>query len=176
MHASSPRANEYTAYFGRYVSLVPEERFIVTLNGQPIEFRELLGRLSPEQAGYRYAPDKWTVGQVLGHVVDAERVFSYRALCIARGEQSSLPSFDENRYADMAGHERCMLGELLDELAAVRQASIALFAHMDEAAWQRVGSVNQHPISTRALAYILAGHAHHHLSILRERYAAVLGR
>jgi len=175
MHLSSPPSTEYAPYFGRYISLIPEAHFITTLNDQPHELRELLGKLSAEQAGYRYAPGKWTVRQVLGHVIDAERVFAYRALCIARGETASLPSFDENQYADVAGHDGYVLGELLDEFQMVRQANVALFGHMDATAWQRVGTVNQHPISTRGLAYIVVGHAQHHGVVLRERYGAVLG-
>lgn len=176
MQTSSPVAAEYAPYFGRYVALVPEAHFVTALNDQPDEYRSLLGELSPEQAGYRYAPGKWTVRQVVGHVIDAERVFAYRALCIARGETVSLPGFDENQYAEIAGHDGYVLGELLDELAEVRRANVALFQHMDADAWQRVGTVNQNRISTRSLAYILVGHAHHHLGILGERYQAVLGR
>jgi hypothetical protein len=175
MQTSSPLSTEYTAYFGRYISLIPEAHFVATLNDQPAAYRELLGKLSPEHAGYRYAPGKWTVRQVVGHVIDAERVFAYRALCIARGETASLPSFDENQYADVAGHDGYGLGELLDELSMVRHANVALFQHMDATAWRRVGTVNQNAISTRGLAYILVGHAAHHLGVLRERYGAVLG-
>lgn len=175
MHTSRPLSTEYTSYFGRYISLVPEAHFITALNDQPAAFRALLGKLAPEEAGYRYAPGKWTVRQVVGHVIDAERVFAYRALCIARGETASLPSFDENQYADVAGHDGYGIGELLDELAMVRHANVALFQHMDATAWQRVGTVNQNAISTRGLAYILVGHAEHHLGILKERYGAVLG-
>jgi hypothetical protein len=177
VHSSSPLPAEYPAYFGRYILLVSEDRFVTTLNRQPREFRELLGGLSTDQAGHRYAPGKWTVREeVLGHVVDTERVLAYRALCIARGETTSLPSFDENGYASLAGHDSCVLGELLDELATVRRANIALFDHMDQDAWQRTGTVNQNRISTRGLAYILVGHAQHHAGVLKERYAAVLGR
>jgi hypothetical protein len=175
MQISSPLSTEYTSYFGRYISLVPEAHFVAVLNDQPATFRALVGKLAPEQAGYRYAPGKWSIRQVVGHVIDAERVFAYRALCIARGEAASLPSFDENQYADVAGHDGYGLGELLDEFAMVRHANVALFHHMDAAAWQRVGTVNQNPISTRGLAYILVGHAQHHLGVLKDRYGAVLG-
>lgn len=174
MHSSSPAPSEYAPYFGRYIALVPEERFVATLGGQPDDYRALLGKLSAERAGYRYAPEKWTIRQVVGHVIDAERVFAYRALCIARGETASLPKFDENGYADMAGHDACPLGELLDEFSLVRQANLALFRHIDGSAWQRTGTVNQNPLSTRGLAYIMVGHAQHHAGILRERYAAAL--
>ncbi len=175
MHISRPLSTEYTAYFARYIALVPEAHFVTALNDQPAAFRELLGKLAPERAGYRYAPGKWTVRQVVGHVIDAERVFAYRAFSIARGETVSLPSFDENQYADVAGHDGYGLGELLDEFTMVRYANVALFQHMDATAWRRLGTVNQNAISTRGLAYIMVGHAQHHLGVLKERYGAVLG-
>jgi len=172
MHSSKPSPNEFAPYFGRYISLVAEPEFASVLAGQPAEFRELLGKLSPERAGFRYAPGKWSIREVLGHVIDAERVFGYRALCIARGETVSLPSFDENNYAAHAGHDGCPLPELLEEFVHVRRGHLALFGHFTQAAWERAGTVNQNAISARGLAYIMTGHARHHAEILRERYAA----
>jgi hypothetical protein len=175
MHSSRPSPTEYAPYFGRYIDLVAEDDFAALLARQPAEYTALLGALSQEQAGFRYAPGKWSVREVVGHVVDAERVFGYRALCIARGETASLPSFDEDAYAAKAGHDACPLHELLEELALVRRAHIALFEHLDPAAWVRIGTVNQNAISVRSLAYVVTGHAQHHARILKERYAAVLG-
>jgi hypothetical protein len=174
MHSSSPSSSEYSPYFARYISLVPEGLFLAVLGRQPEYYQALLGKLSANQASYRYAPGKWSIRQVVGHVVDAERVFAYRALCISRGEVVSLPSFDENAYEDRAGHDTLELRELLEEFALVRRANFALFRHMDEAAWQRTGTVNQNAISVRGLGYIMAGHAQHHAGILKERYAAAL--
>ena len=175
MHASRPSDTEYAPYFSRYIDLVAEAEFAAVLAGQPAEYGALLGGLSQKQAGFRYAPEKWSIREVLGHVIDAERVFGYRALCIARGETVSLPSFDENAYAAKAGHDACALLELLEELGHVRRGHIALFAHLGQSAWERTGTVNQNPISVRGLAYIMTGHARHHAKILKERYAAVLG-
>ena len=175
MHSSRPSPSEYAPYFNRYVDLVAEADFVAVLAGQPAAYGTLLGALSPKQAGFRYAPGKWSIREVVGHVIDAERVFGYRALCIARGETVSLPSFDENVYAAKAGHDGCPLHELLEELALVRRGHIALFEHLDQAAWERTGTVNQNAISVRGLAYIVTGHAQHHVGILKERYAAVLG-
>jgi hypothetical protein len=172
MHSSKPTPTEFAPYFARYINLVTEGEFTAVLAGQPGEFRALLGKLSPEQAGYRYAPDKWSIREVLGHVIDAERVFGYRALCIARGETVSLPSFDENDYAAHAGHDGCALPELLEEFVHVRRGHLAMFGHFTTTAWERAGTVNQNAISVRGLAYILTGHARHHAGILRERYAA----
>ena len=170
MHTSPPSPSEYAPYFNRYVSLVSQADFAPALASQPALFREHLGKLSAEQAGYRYALGKWSIRQVVGHVVDSERVFAYRALCIARGETASLPSFDENAYASLAEHERSPLAFLLDELALTRQSNLFLFEHLSQSAWERSGTVNQNPISVRTLAYIIVGHAKHHANILRDRY------
>jgi hypothetical protein len=175
MHSSRPATTEYAPYFNRYIDLVSEADFVAVLARQPAEYAALLGALSQQQASFRYAPGKWSVREVVGHVVDAERVFGYRALCIARGESVSLPSFDENAYAAKAGHDGCPLHELLEELAHVRRGHIALFEHLDQAAWERTGTVNQNAISVRGLAYIMTGHAQHHAGILKERYAVLLG-
>ncbi|HEX7599124.1 MAG TPA: DinB family protein [Polyangia bacterium] len=174
MHVSRPAPNEYAPYFSRYISLIAEPDFAAMLGRQPAELRALLGKLSPEQAGFRYAPEKWSIRQVVGHVIDAERVFAYRALAIARGEAASLPSFDENSYAKQAGHDGYPLGELLDEFAQVRQSNLSLFQHMSQEDWERVGTVNQNRVSTRGLAYLLVGHAQHHAGILKERYGVVV--
>jgi len=107
MHSSRPATTEYAPYFNRYIDLVSEADFVAVLARQPAEYAALLGALSQQQASFRYAPGKWSVREVVGHVVDAERVFGYRALCIARGESVSLPSFDENAYAAKAGHDAC---------------------------------------------------------------------
>jgi len=175
MHASKPSPTEYASYFSRYIDLVAESDFVAVLAGQPAEYRALLGGLSQAQAGFRYAPEKWSIREVLGHVIDAERVFGYRALCIARGEAVSLPSFDENAYASKGGHDSCSLLELLEEFVHVRRGHIALFGHLDQAAWERTGTVNQNAISVRGLAYIMTGHARHHAGILKERYVAAWG-
>jgi hypothetical protein len=175
MHSSSPTATEYAPYFSRYIDLVAEADFVSALTRQPAEYRVLLGALSHEQAGFRYAPGKWSIREVLGHVIDAERVFGYRALCIARGETVSLPSFDENLYAAESGHDGFPLYELLEEFTLVRRSHVALFEHLGQAAWERAGTVNQNAISVRGLAYIMTGHAQHHARILKERYLAVLG-
>jgi len=175
MHSSRPSPTEYAPYFARYIDVVAQADFITVLGRQPEDYRALLGALSHEQAGFRYAPGKWSIREVVGHVIDAERVFGYRALCIARGETASLPSFDENAYAAKAGHDGCSLHELLDELGHVRRSHIDLFQHLDQAAWEHTGTVNQNAISVRGLAYTMTGHAQHHAGILKERYAAVLG-
>jgi len=165
-----PSQSEYFAYFERYVSLVPEGDVLPVLRKQVGAVQMACASLSEERAGFRYAPGKWSVRQVLGHIIDTERVFGYRALCIARGEVLSLHSFDENAYAAKAGHDLCPLPELVEEFHALRQSHMHMLHHLDPAAWERVGCVNEHPTSTRAMAYIMAGHVRHHAAVLSERY------
>jgi len=165
-----PAEAEYAPYFGRYISLVSESDVLEALRTQAKALPEGLRRLSEEKAGYRYAPGKWSVREVLGHLIDGERVFGYRSLRIARGDVLSLPSFDENQFAGAAGHDRCPLPELLEEFAALRTSHLLMYRHFDEVAWKRIGRVNEQPTSTRALAFIMAGHVRHHCSILSTRY------
>jgi hypothetical protein len=174
MHTSPPLPSEYDPYFGRYIALVSEDAFAEVLAGQPATYQARLGGLSAEQAGFRYAPGKWSVREVLGHVIDTERVFGYRALCIARGETASLPGFDENVYAAHAGHDRATLPALLEELRLVRQGHLLMLAQLDRPAWERAGTVKGHPLTVRGLGYLIVGHAQHHLGVLADRYAAVL--
>ena len=107
---------------------------------------------------------------MLGHVIDCERIFGYRALCLARGESQSLPGFEQDDYAAVAGHDAVPLSELVEEFASLRASHVHMFAHFDEPAWTRIGLVNGHPTSARAMAFVIVGHARHHVNILRERY------
>ena len=165
-----PAAIEHASHFERYIKLVPEGDLVETLARQSDEALGLLRALSEEKAGHRYAPGKWSIKEVVGHVTDAERVFAYRALALARGDQGSLPSFDENVYAGLAGFERMPLADVLSGFDIVRQSSLMLLRPLDAEAWVRVGTVGGHATSVRAMAFVIAGHAHHHVNILRERY------
>jgi hypothetical protein len=164
-----PEQTEYAPFYGRYVQLVTEEP-LLALESQGRKTQALIAGLTDAQAGHRYAEGKWTVRDVVGHMADVERVMSYRALRIARGDATPLPGFDENPYADMAGADRRPIGDLAAELAAVRSATLALFRGLDAEAWRRRGVVNDNPVSVRALAHIIAGHERHHGEILRTRY------
>ncbi len=168
--ARRPSADEHAPYFARYVALVPDGDVLVTLQRQARETRALLGPLDAARAGHRYAPGKWSVREVLGHVTDTERVFAYRTLSFARGAETELPGFDENAFAQAADFERVALSDLLDDFDAVRAASLALLRRLDASAWQRQGVANGKSISVRALAWLMAGHELHHRSVLRERY------
>jgi hypothetical protein len=154
---------------------VTETDVLEALTRQREELPAALAGVRGEAERFRYAEGKWSIRQVVGHVVDSERVFAYRALCIARGETGPLPGFDENEYAASSPAHDCPLSELLEEFVLVRQANLSLFRHLDEKAWKRVGTANSHPLSVRALAYIIVGHPRHHLAVLQERYLPRLG-
>jgi hypothetical protein len=164
-----PEATEFAAPYGRYIALVTEEP-VAALEAQGRKTQALLAGLTDAQAGHRYAEGKWTVRDVAGHMADVERVMSYRALRVARGDATPLPAFDENLYADIAGADRRPIGELAAELAVVRGATLALFRGLDAEAWRRRGIASGNPITVRALAHIIAGHERHHAEILRTRY------
>jgi DinB superfamily len=165
-----PAAGEHPPYFERYTKLVPAGDVVETLARQSGEMLALLRPLSEEKAGHRYAPGKWSIKGVLGHVTDTERVFAYRALAIARGDQGSLPGFDENVYAEHAGFDRLPFADLVSGFEIVRQSSLTLLRQLDADAWERVGTANGHATSLRAMAFIMAGHQRHHVNVLREHY------
>ena len=165
-----PAENEFDPYFSRYISLVPEGNFLDLLGLQTHETREFFEKLTEERANYRYAPDKWSIKEVLGHVMDSERVFAYRALCIARGEQQSLPGFDQDQYARVANYDSIPITKLLQHYTALRVSTFLLLEQLPADSWSRMGVSNQKPISVRALAYIIAGHERHHMNVITERY------
>jgi uncharacterized damage-inducible protein DinB len=152
------------------VSLVPDGPILAHLERRKASTGALLLPLTEAQAMHRYAEGKWSVKEVIGHLADAERVFAYRALCIARGDQAALPGFDENSYVVNAQSDRRPFWEIVEELRAVRAATLALLHGFDPAAGERVGNANGRPVSVRALVWIIAGHELHHLGVLRERY------
>jgi hypothetical protein len=167
---AKPQASEYAAYYEKYVSLVPEGNIVELLEQQLGKSLALLGGLSEEQGNYRYAPDKWSIKELVGHVSDTERIFAYRLLRFARNDQNALAGFEQDDYITNAEFDNCRLSELVKEFEYVRRASLALLRHLPQEAWQRSGVASDNPVSVRALAYILAGHELHHLKVLSERY------
>lgn len=174
MSSVRPTSGTFNIHFAGYISLVTEADLMSPLESQVAAIERGLGGLSREKVRYAYAEGKWTVGEVLGHVIDAERVFGYRALSTARGERASLPPFDENVWASAAGHADCPIGELIEEFAALRRSHVLMFRHLDPAAWDRLGIVAGHPNATRAWGFVMAGHLRHHANVLRERYGVAL--
>jgi uncharacterized damage-inducible protein DinB len=165
-----PGPDEHVPYYQRYVALVPDGDVIAHLERQIVGTSRLLAPIDETLALYRYAEGKWSVKEVLGHVVDAERIFAYRALRIARGDQTPLAGFDENAYVPAGRFDMRPIRSLLDEYSAARRSTVAFLHGLDAEAAARRGIANQHPISVRALAWITAGHELHHVAILKERY------
>ena len=170
-----PQPDEYGSFYAGYIARVPDGDVLDLLARQSEDTQALLGSLSPDRAAYRYQPGKWSVTEVAGHLCDAERVFAYRALCFARGDQTPLPGFDETAYVPIAAFDRRGLADILAELRCLRQATLFLFRGLDEAAGPRRGVANGHPMTTRAAAYVIAGHERHHLEVLRTRYGIGAG-
>lgn len=164
-----PGTDEYVEYFGRYIKLVGDDA-MGALRAQAAGTPRLLSGVSESQALFRYAPGKWSVKEVLGHIMDGERVFAYRALRIAREDRTPLAGFDENTWVPAARFDRRSLPDLVAEYQAVRAASVALFGSLEEEALTRRGTANGQEVSVRALAHIIAGHEAHHVNLLKERY------
>jgi hypothetical protein len=165
-----PAADEYSTPFARYVERVPDGALVPQLERQAADTAAVLGALSEQRAAFRYAPDKWSVKEIVGHLADAERVFSYRLLRFARQDETALPGFDENAYVEAAGFDRRTLGDLLAELAAVRDATLRLLRGLPADASVRRGIASGGTLSVRALAYVVAGHELHHREVLKTRY------
>ncbi|HTD83962.1 MAG TPA: DinB family protein [Gemmatimonadaceae bacterium] len=168
--ATRPEKSEYLPYYERYISLVPEGDVISTLSTQVDDTLALLRGLPASVSTYRYAPDKWSVNEVVGHMADTERIFAARTLVFARNDPAHMPSMEQDDYIRNSTFDAYPLSELADELEAVRRSTVLLFKHLDEQAWSRRGVANNAEVSVRALAYIIAGHELHHRGVLESRY------
>lgn len=165
-----PLETEYFAYYHQYIRRVPEGDVLQWMEAQIAEVRGLLGGVDEARAAARPAPGEWTIKQVVGHLNDTERIFSYRALRFARGDQAALPGFDQAPYAEAAVFARVSLADLLEEFATLRRASLCLFRPLALEDLARSGVASDHPITVRALVYCLGGHVDHHLESLRTVY------
>ncbi|OGX61613.1 MAG: hypothetical protein A2189_02540 [Paenibacillus sp. RIFOXYA1_FULL_44_5] len=170
--STRPLKNEYNAYYEQYIGIVPEGSIQEILIKQLEETIQLLSTISEEQANSRYAPDKWTLKEVAGHIIDNERIMGYRLLRIARGDQTPLPGYEQDDFVREASFSAYTLAEIIEDYTAVRRASLTLLRGLSEQAWLRQGIANNNEISVKALAYILAGHELHHLKVIREKYLA----
>ena len=165
-----PQKDEAAPYYFRYIDRVPDGPIVEMLAEQLEETIPFLEGISEERSLHRYAPDKWSIRQVLNHVNDTERLFLFRALWFARGFDTPLPSYDQDVSAGAAGADRVAWAAHVEELRSVRLASLAFFRNLPPEAWPRRGVASGNPFSVRSCAYIAAGHLAHHLAILRERY------
>jgi hypothetical protein len=165
-----PEPGEYAPYYEKYISLISGTDILGTLDEQRRQTLLLLCGRDEADGDFRYAPDKWTAKEVLGHVCDTERVFAYRAMRIARGDRTPMEGFEQDDYVKNGPFARVPLAEVIDDYIAVRRATLTLLRNLDEVAWTRSGLANKNEVSVRALAYMIAGHEVHHRSILEKKY------
>lgn len=168
--ATRPSPDEFAPFYAGYIARVPDNDIVATLESQISESCTFLRSLPESVGDHRYAPGKWSIRQVIGHMADAERVFAYRALRFSRADETPVEGFDENSYVANASFDRRSLDDLTGEFEHIRKASVHMFGSLDEAAMAKRGVANGLEISVRALAFILAGHETHHVEILRARY------
>lgn len=165
-----PAADEHPPYYSTYIDKVPDGDLVRILGDQVAAVLTLFRGIDEDRGNHAYAPGKWTIKEVLGHIADTERVMAYRALTFARGDTASLPSFDENSWAPAGRFGDRTVASLLDEWVAVRSSTVAMLSGLPAEAIGRSGVASGKPISVRALAYIIAGHLIHHLGIIEDRY------
>jgi hypothetical protein len=165
-----PIIGEFNPYFEKYILKVGDENVITAMHKQVKELDTFLRSIPAEKLDYRYADGKWTIKQVLQHIIDTERIMAYRALTIARRDTVSLPGFDENTYADAAPATENSWEDMLLEFQALRFSHIFMFGNMSNEDMACVGTSSNHAMSVTALAHIIVGHVEHHVTVLKERY------
>lgn len=170
-----PQPDEFAPFYAGYIAALANADVPALLSSQAATLRQVCSDLSEEEALYRYAPGKWSVKEVIGHLGDSERVFAYRALRISRGDRTPLPGFDENTYVAASDFDDREIDELLDDLELLRTSTLRLFHHVASDRWDWRGVANGGEVSLRALAHIIAGHTQHHIRILADRYGLKFG-
>lgn len=170
MNTRRPEPGEYNAYYETYIGKIPETDIVSVLGAQRDATLALLEKLPPAKVDYAYAPEKWTVRQVFGHVLDMEWVFGARAFHFARAVPGALPGVDQDDTMKVVDFTTTPWPALLDQYRHLRTANIAFFNSLDDSAWSRQGIASGNPVTVRALAYIIAGHDRHHMGVVRERY------
>ena len=165
-----PDLSEHAPYFGRYIALVPDGDILGTLAGQIDGTLAELRQVSEADSLKRYEPGKWSVREVVGHMIDTERIFAYRALRFARNDRTELPGFEQDDYIPAAQFDRRPWVDLLEEFQALRRSNLLMFRGFTAEAWTRMGVCNRNAMSVRAAAYVIAGHELHHRAVLREKY------
>jgi hypothetical protein len=165
-----PQPGENAPYYDRYISLVPGNDVLAALDEQRRQTLLLLSGLAEADGGLRYAPEKWSLKEVIGHLNDTERIMSYRALRISRGDATPIEGYEQDDYVRNSPFARRPLADLIEDYIAVRRATVSLFRNLDEVAWTRRGVANKCEVTVRALAYIIAGHELHHRKMIEDKY------
>ena len=167
-----PEKSEYDPYYERYISLIIDNDIVPVLAGQLTELQDLFTALPEERGTYAYETAKWTIKEVLSHLIDGERIFAYRVFRIARGDKTPIEGFEQDGYIENSHANERTFAELLDEFNLLRRANVLFFKNLDNDDWVRTGTANDVEISVRAIAFVMAGHIRHHITILRSRYLA----
>ena len=167
-----PAPSEYNSFYDGYVQSVPDGDFVQTLQAQRLELANWISTLSEQDAAYKYAPGKWSIKEVFGHIIDTEWIFTYRALRFARGDRGPLPGMDQDQFMAGANFAERSLSDMLIEFEGLRSASIQLLSSFSVEILDRSGTASDNLVTVRALCWIIAGHCEHHLKILKERYVS----
>jgi len=162
-----PETSEYNPYYEKYISLIEEGELLNALERQPSELRSLLNGLDEEKGKYAYADGKWSIKEVLSHLVDGERIFGYRVLRISRGDETPIEGFEQDGYIENSHANERSFEDLLEELSLQRNANLLMLKNLRDDGWKRLGTASQSPVSVRALGFIMAGHVRHHINILK---------
>jgi hypothetical protein len=167
-----PEKSEYAEFYETYVSLVPEAEIFPAMENQIAEVQNVFAEIAEEKGGYAYAEGKWTIKELAGHLIDAEKIFAYRALRIARADQTPIEGFEQDGYIETAKFNDQKLADLVEDFKLLRQVNVRFFKNLPAEAWPRTGTASNAEISVRALAFIIVGHVRHHLNVLKTRYLA----
>jgi hypothetical protein len=167
-----PETSEYNPYYEKYISLIEEGELLNALERQPSELRSLLNGLDEEKGKYAYADGKWSIKEVLSHLIDGERIFGYRVLRISRGDETPIEGFEQDGYIENSHANERSFEDLLEELSLQRNANLRMLKNLRDDGWKRLGTASQSPVSVRALGFIMAGHVRHHINILKAQYLA----
>lgn len=167
-----PETGEFASFYANYISLIKDEDVLSVLGGQIDELNGLIAGLPESKGSYAYAPGKWTLKELLSHLIDGERIFSYRILRISRGDTTPLAGFEQDDYIERSNANNRSFSELLEEFELQRRSNLLLFGNLDDEASKMMGTASEKTVSVRALVYVMAGHVRHHLGVLKERYLA----
>jgi len=165
-----PEPNEFAPYYNTYVSLIEDNAVMPVLDAQAGDIRGMFSGVPEERGAFAYAEGKWTIKELLSHLIDGERIFAYRILRISRGDKTPIEGFEQDDYIETSNANNRSFADLLDEFDHERRANLLLVKNLTDEASHRMGTASNNPVSVRALVYIMAGHVTHHINILQERY------
>ncbi len=167
-----PESNEFAPYYNNYISLIEGNEAIPILEAQSADLRSMFSDVAEEKGTFAYAEGKWTIKELLSHLIDGERIFAYRVLRISRGDETPIEGFEQDGYIENSNANNRSFADLLNEFDLQRRSTMLMLNNISDEGLKRMGTANDNPVSVRALAYIMAGHTRHHINVLKERYLA----